>query len=197
MWSALALTIILLLIASGIVIAAIKLWSSRPSLETIGWLAAGCIAIGVLYGARRTIGWVETTVERPWIVEDDEVSRRRYLEDLDRARADVLSDDARQSGQASGAASFVHLPKVALEILRRHFTGQDTTRDGCMQDGICTSSDWNLVTGLFKRLGLKTGYKLDPGSSLIEAWTIWHDNVKVEAGQLWVRNDRGGWSLVE
>jgi hypothetical protein len=187
----LSLGTILLVFITGIL-----LWFDAVSIRSLAIALSACATAGVLFASYLALRWSLTTIERPWQMEDKERARRWYLEDEERLIASMYRDDVAEQAAQKNAESMARIPTLALELLRRHYLGKRTSRAACVRDGICTAGDWNLVNGVFKFLGMKTGYSLAPGPDLVHAWATWEENVKIENDHLWIASATG-WTLVE
>jgi hypothetical protein len=156
-----------------------------------------CFVVSLIFGAALVLKWSLTVAERAWRVENKERTRRWKIEDEDRKRAAEMAEQVADEAAQSEDPDLAHIPVLAFEILMRHFSGQPTSRKECTgEGGICIQSEWNLVNRTFKALGLKRGYKLEPGEDLASAWAVWQERVKLKDGELWIRKGQNTWEIV-
>lgn len=191
-------------IAAGLALYIILIAITIPIIAGLGSLntrsalidATVCLVVSLIFGAVLVLKWSLIVAERAWNVENEERKRRWKIEDEDRERAAGLAGQVADEAEQSEDADLAHIPVQAFEILMRHFSGHPTTRKECVEAGICTQSEWNVINHVFKGLGLKRGYKLDPSGDLPSAWAVWRERVKLRDGELWVRKGQNAWEIV-
>lgn len=166
----------------------------RPS--TVGWIALAGLSIGIVHASYLTVVWSATVASRDWQVDDQERARRWEVEDEERAMRRLLAGNAQEPPPLDNRADFSFVPTLAFEILQRHFAGLPTTRDACVQDGICDQEQWNTVNAVFIAAGMKRKNTLAPGQDLAEAWQNWRDTVQVRRDQVWIRRRKRGWEML-
>ncbi len=67
------------------------------------------------------------------------------------------------------------LAEVARRILEHHYAGRDTTRDSCVDGGICNFVEWNKTNKRFKRYGIKEGFAFTQ-ETFGDAWELWQED---------------------
>lgn len=153
-------------------------------------LVGGCVCCILVFT------WALATVCRPWQIENKEIGHRHALDLMDRETQDGIVTEQKEP-PAPEYPSPSRLRTVALNILKRHFAGEKTTRDACTKAGICTQPEWNTVTAILLKAGLKKGYRLRAADNLADTWHIWKERVKFERTKAWVKEGRGSWIAVE
>lgn len=161
------------------------------------YIGFAALLVGGAVGSILVFSWALATVRRPWQIENKEMGHRHALDLMDReAQNGVVADQTEPPAPEYPSPS--RLNTVALNVLKRHFAGEKTTRDACTKAGICTQPEWNTVTAILLKAGLKKGYKLRPADNLADTWHIWKERVKYDTNRAWVKvGGRGSWVAVE
>jgi len=159
--------------------------NTGTALNVSGWVALTAL----VFTALLLLSWSVTVAERDWRIDDQERKRRWAMEDEERRRQAALTEQLAQGHEEPVPADLRVVPMTCFGILHRHFAGLPTTREECVAARICSQGDWNLANRVLVELGMKSGYTLDPGPSLMDAWNEWQRRVEVRERDVWVWNE--------
>jgi hypothetical protein len=172
-----------------------------PTAKTIN-AAITILAISILVGigtfSAFAWSWTVKVAARDWHVDDTERTRQHAREDEEHEARIAALEATRETAIAGDADEILEdLDLIVKAILVRHFNDQKTTRDACIEAGICTASEWNTASNAFSIVGWRRGRKIDPGISFTEAWYHWQEHTKFDKGHIWGIKPGGQWKRIE
>jgi hypothetical protein len=141
--------------------------------------------------------WTINVAARQWKVDDTE-RKRQYIKEDEEHNARIAALNATRDTATEREDEILEdLDLIVKAILVRHFNDQKTTRDACIEAGICTASEWNTASNAFSIVGWRRGRKIDPGISFTEAWYHWQEHTKFDKGHIWGIKPGGQWKRIE